>query len=511
MARQEIGELVKELVQKGWPLKEKAVRIMASVKRHAEYQSMYRNWLFDVRYPSEPENIHQYRLNNLPDVTKSFFDKVISILEKIRICPDFKIYYTSPSQEEELKYVEDLVFTRLLKFAIIDPNGLYLLNEDFLITSDNIIYLDDGSALFLKDDYFHYLTENGTFLLDRSYKLKFSSKENTLKYIIKLGHIYGSTDENFYESLFQGAVGSWDNALVMYSDVVVGTKQHVFPEKYRFVTEPCQSCSGTGYIEQRDLIDGKESKVYRFQCASCKGTGTPATGVMSEHVITLTNINDSIMGGLKVPVPPVGYIQKDIESMDFIFNAYRQFIKDGLACFSMEFLMESGLNQSGAAKEIDRMELDLFLSKVANYIKVLFERVFAVLTDNVPKVSSPKHFKTIYESDADLLAVKNQVSPELYDTYEMAFIERNVFGMKKDLLILEITLDPLRNFSLDEKINLLERGLIEEYEFYASIYISEIVRKLYSDEFINLDLKTQLNLVYESAQKRSLLSPRASQ
>ena len=63
--------------------------IAHDLRRHAENRNMVE--LLKERYPTEPEDVMNYRRKNLPYITKIFFAKVNTVLSRIRQARDFSV------------------------------------------------------------------------------------------------------------------------------------------------------------------------------------------------------------------------------------------------------------------------------------------------------------------------------------------------------------------------------------------------------------------------------------
>lgn len=460
------------------------MEITNAIRIHAEKDVKATEKLFCVRFPSEPLNIQEYRLENLPYITKAYFDKVLSVLYKIKASPDFYVSHDDQAFAELTKDVPDFVFKNLLKVCLVDPNAYYFYTpgQQVLFKSESIVY--DGEFVAVKEGEIYRIFADTEYL-----EVEFEKNKLVIRlrydmpaksYLIKLGGTWATVDQKYYESFLQGAVESWSNALIMYSDLIVGIKQHVFPEKYRYVTTTCKACNGSGAVEYTEF-----ETTYTNVCRHCNGTGTPPTGVMSEYQILIQSGSGIMEEALKIPNPPAGYIQKDIETMDFIMNAYKQFIHDGLAAVSMEFLAETGVNQSGVAKEMDRSELNNFLSMISEHVQYLLRRCYEnwitfYQTGSMPQVSVPQTFDYMFRKSEleDLSAIKQNTSISTHASAVKEYISSNFYGEEQRKLMLTVELDPLYGYELEEKIRLQEVGLCTQIELYVSIHIRRLVDQL---------------------------------
>ena len=535
MAR--VEEFFAQAIKDGQSKKQKEkVAISRAIRAHSERNKDQVRRLLSTRFPSEPVNIQEYRLANLPFVTKAYFDKVYFLLSKIQTAPEFSISYPDANFEEYAKNHIDLneIFSRVLRTMLVDPNAYYLYypsNDGYVYLSEDIVY-DENELVIIKnqngytDQYIIYYVDR--YMLARVERNALIIEEETMYLngifpLIKLGGNWANIQQEYYESFMQGAIDSWDNALIMYSDLLIGIKQHIFPEKYRYVTDHCKHCDGTGRF-----VKTLDNDTWAEPCAACGGSGLPATGVLSEHHILLTGSNDLLTDNIKIPSPPVGYVEKDIESVDFVNGAYRQFLQDGLAALSMEFLMTIGLNQSGISKEIDRTEVNSFLQKVCSRLVYVIEKshelAFSYYTNDIelsyselkinyerakPSIKVPHKFDSLfYESHLDGLAAAKaaNASPAVLSAIEKRYIDDTFLGDERKKLLLASAIDPLPGYSLENKIELLNNDLVSQLDAYVSVHIYSLIEELMlsNARFLNLkDFEKQKNYVYELAKAKN--------
>lgn len=511
-------------------------RVVASnvIRLHAEPTAALAAVVLKEKFPSEPDDVFLYRLQNFNFFTKSYFDKIYSLLFRLQTSSEFYVEYNQPMYEQWVRsfYAKDPLawtFDNLLYPTLVDPNALYIMptpmpdfNETFtgIYPSYRLLYVQkdrDGrlieAIIDISEDlkYKRGISSNiylpGNRLLavspDRFSILERDSysKSWTLAYdfpcfgankyaIAMVGNPAGMEfDHNV--SLIHGIADPFKAALISLSDYTCALKQHVYPEKYRYTDKKCTACSGSGTVRFRDPVSLFETTGV---CSACKGSGAPATGVFSEMQITVGG------GGLmdeRIPNPPVGYVQKDIETVGFIRDSYYEFVKEGLASLSMEFLGESGLNQSGFSKEMDRAEFNMFLGSVALKISTLIKHVCEAqwllysakpeisglapgLTEMyLPTISVPARFDTLYFDSTlpDLTAMRQAgVSTTILKEYERNLVSSD----KRANYILD--LDPLYGYSFDEKMQMMGGGLVSKLDVYVSMNIDSLVQEVSRSE-----------------------------
>lgn len=512
------------------------------------------------KYPSEPEPITNYKLSNWRFITKTYFQKIINTIVKFQKAEDFNIIYENNTIrdycENEIEYydsVQNWFFTIGLPTMLQEPNGVILVapaleeqyTEDInkisfnfypqlhIFNSYNVIYYTKD-FYFLKetnkeDDSFLYVDKNIIVRIviknEKNYNNIKKAKE--IHYSLLFEHNFGiipivtfggipiSSDlPPIYESLISGVVPFWDQALLDFSELSAGIKQHVFPDKWRYLMGSCRDCNGSG---KRTLttLKGKETDT----CASCGGTGDPPTGMFAEVLIQPGTGLDE-----KTPIPPLGYVKKDFEPIEFLDKHYKDLIFEGLRAINLEYLSDSPLNQSGRAKEMDRQESNAFLSLVARhsiknvllpiykfickwlYIDTSFANIEKYL---LPKITIPVQFDFIL-SDGDVIlksakdaGLKGDLLAEVEKRYINARFEN--FLYEKTYLQLINKLDPLRGYSVDEKIELYNNASITQLDFVCSANISKIImtaiETTYGYSFANKKYEEQMKYVYDEGIK----------
>ncbi|MEB4814271.1 hypothetical protein RXP87_29825, partial [Pseudomonas aeruginosa] len=70
---------------------------------------------------------------------------------------------------------------------------------------------------------------------------------------------------------------------------------------------------------------------------------------------------------LNMPIPPAGYITKDLDPTKFTKQVYEDYIKEGLKALNLEMLGSVPLsNTSGMSKHYDRDPVNTFIYCIAN-------------------------------------------------------------------------------------------------------------------------------------------------
>lgn len=518
---EEIKELVK-LAKGKRDYHNEIMEITNAIKLHAERNKDLASDAFRTVFPSEPENINKYRIDNITFVTKPFFDKVHGVIEKLRLIPEFNVRFNDQVFGRFCEPIFDLFFDEYLKVMLIDPNAYIFFRPDYkkVYLSDKIVYKSREMIICfdekIKDSLFYTIfTNDGIYLLEikgSKHVLTLVYPLSTLKTMVSLGTRFATCENNYYESIIQGVADMWRMAFITYSDLTIGQKQHVFPEKYRYVTNGCNSCGGTGKYLTKDDIYGD----YVHTCHACKGNGTVATGMMSEIQINLSETSNAL-DSFKIPNPPVGYVQKNLEPIEMINSLYQQYIRGGLSAVSMEFLMDIGMNQSGVAKEIDRAEFNGFLANAAKSIAIVLDRMYeAYFSEWVfaetnysrvqPEISMPKTFDAYYTRSTfdDLRAARDaNVNPIMIVETERKIAEEQLSGIELKRALWAYDIDPLPGYSLDQKEQVYAQGNVSKIDYFVSVNIYKLLLEVTNDGYFDTrtDIKKVKALVYESAKQ----------
>lgn len=498
------------------PYDKKEVQLSESIRLHYEQDKELTREVLGRIYPSEPENLRQYRLDNIHFITKAYFDKVYSIISNLRNEPEFEITSNGVIQQLLLSYygiesVSDYVFDNLLILLFVDPNALFINDSGrfVIIRSKDLIYFDENQYVVYRYEY----NSNTYYVVLSRFRREIFTVEKGKLVMVAWGEPYcdlynafyiggppADIDKTYYNSIIGGAVSSWTSALIAASDLTCMLKQHAYPEKYRYITESCGACNGTG----TQSIATTEGRIHSLQCKRCAGTGRPATGVFSEVQIDVTQLvrDQGIDGTTKfnIPTPPIGYIEKDLGSIEFIDKKSKDFIKDGLSALSMEFLMDVPEQQSGVAKLVDRAELIIYLKSVLSYIGRLIVNIgksaYYFNYDQLRLITYD--YVDTYKSDKLTVHIPNQLISFLPPNKETDVIfssnqsirygqeekelERHFSGNELIKQKLMLFIDPLKGLDLAQKLLLKNSGVVSDFDIFLSIRLPDLVEAHIRDD-----------------------------
>jgi len=499
--------------------------------------------LIKSRHPSEPEHIRRYRMENFRSFTKVYFDKVFTTLSKIQNANDFGVTYVEPEKDPLASKNESFesyctrnypgyddilnwLFNDGLLFLLTEPNGAFVVMPDETdedgyfkpvvktFEAARVVYVDKNSALLYEGElamtvrepdyavYYRHRREGPFLYFDNAavYRLTFVGNEKRWEELYR--HEFGEPpvwiaggkkdplNPARQLSLIDAAVDYWDEIVALESDLQGAMKSHVYPEKYVFVQKDCDVCRGSGY--QTD-DEGHKSK-----CRQCGGTGLDAGNVYATHLIRPPSGTEES----SIPNPPVGYVTKDLASVQIIVDQIQRLAKQGYSALNMEFISLTPAEQSGIAKSYDRQEMNAAIGKIAVYIvkNVLRPSFWYIalwryyygpvkpisknlISDIVPSVSIPKSFDIL---PFDYLAeeIKTQrdsgISTSVVNETEREYRQKRFSGNPQALRFYDLAAysDPLPNYSLTEKQMIKTTGGCTEEDYVLSLNLTRYIREL---------------------------------
>lgn len=495
--------------------------------------------LIHNRRPSETDDIWAYRKEIFECITKECTSAVLRSLTKIKRSDDWDIRYPAeemPSnitEDETLKSycelnfpmhydsVTNWAFAILLKNLLIDPNAVCLVlplnpeaeaneylkpfpiifnsNQVFEYKHDEFAVLlsvektDDGGNIFL------VVTENEI--------QKWSQKGNTGDYIQIDTYVHGldelpcfrlpgvykksfSTDVLF-ESHLAPIVPRLNEAVREYSDMQAEVVQHVFSEKWEMVSQKCEECFNPVLgVSTGQIKNGKKL----VTCQKCNGTGTMGSAPYKKIQIRPSKIDEQ-----QTPIPPAGYIQKQIDIVKVQDERIDAHIYKALAAINMQFLADTPLNQSGKAKEVDKDELNNFIYAIASDIIRAMNRVYYLVSEYryktaIPSKENRKKFLPVIPIPTryDLLSgsyvledLKNAKGDAKLNTISVQAMELEYINKQEgvhytkaaETLQLIFDLDPFPEANDDEKLARKQVGGITDLDYVISCNITQFVKR----------------------------------
>ena len=507
------------------------------------------------RRPSEPDSIKDYRAKIYVPKTKNPIYKVINSLEKIRRSSDWVIQYKG--ENAAIKEGEDLqtyceanypihnsvtnwMFSEGLKNYLLDANGViavlpfevptstaeyvrptaqffeskqviqFVEGEYAVILSydKSVIKNAKGQVLNTNGDIYYIITPTEYYKFEQINAKRDIQQTEIYKHnigklpVFRVGGLFSKRVNNsiIYESRISSMIPSLDEAAREYSDLQAEILQHIHSEKYIYTNTECPVCNGTGKV----MKDGTQST-----CTSCGGHGK-MLGVSNYNTYL---INPSQIGEGQIPTPPVGYVQKSVEIAKLQDERVRQHLWDALATLNMEFLGNTPLSQSGAAKEVDKDELNNFVNSIAEDIINIMDNVYYFICEyryNVliadqkkrgellPSINVPTKYDMLSSGYllAELTSAKTGgISPVIKKALEIEYAKKKFNTMPEISEYSQLTfeLDPLYGLTEDEKMVRKSNGGISDESYIISCNINQFVQRAMNEdvEFYGKDYKYQ--------------------
>lgn len=546
-------------------LKDDAVAFAKSLRVHAD--GTFPKDLIETARPHESEAVKEYRQKIWKSKTKPVLNKVFNSLSKIRRSRDWSIQYPQtntpriPEDETLYAYCEEQypyftsitnwAFQVLLREYLIDPNAVLLVlpieipsDETQIIRPYGMVMNSEWVIDYRHDDYVVIenplgctFVENGQTKTGRSFycattldfyiynqvssmpKFKkvfeFNHQMNTLP-AYKLGAVLIRVAENdfLYESRIASMLPELDEAAREYSDLQAAKVMNIYPERWEITNKDCPDCNGTGKIRLT-------ATALPVPCSTCGGSGDKANSPFSKLVVRHTAL-DAAAGG-SLPIPPAGYVEKDVDVVKVQDDGIKAHLYDALAAVNMEFLASVPLSTSGISKEVDRDETNNFVNSIAEDIVRILDWLYYI--------TAKYRYSVQYPNDEDIIAMCPQIQvPEHFDIFSTKFIEEEIKSAKenkmnpvlinsmeisyaskrfsteddiKNVLMLILQLDPLANVSEDDKNSRLQNNGITQEDYIISCNIKKFVLRALAEDakFAEKPLADQQETMLKYAQE----------
>jgi len=212
----------------------------------------------------------------------------------------------------------------------------------------------------------------------------------------------------------------------------------------------------------------------------------------SNTIITPSKANEN-----PTPTPPIGYVQKQVEIVKIQDERVANHISDALGGVSMEYLAQVPLQQSGAAKTVDRESLNNFVYAVAEDMVWNMNRIYyfcaeyrynVVITDRdvriamLPKIATPQYYDLLgatYYLEKLTKATNAKLNPAILAALERDYVGKEFYNNPEihSMFQLIYELDPLPGKSVDEKMTMLSNKAITQQDFVISSYIIDFVKR----------------------------------
>lgn len=555
----------------------KTVEIMNRLKCHANgehpsYQTSttedgnqtMTNVITEKRPHEQPES-KAYRSKIFVPITKATVSKVFSSLLKIRKAHGWAIKYDKNTVSKKLQEGETMqdycesnypyfgsitnwMFNVGIKHYGIDPNGvnavipIELEIEDgtfyrpFVFTFDSnqvYDYQQDDYAILLSTDKSHY-TENGhefkegkvfwvitTVTIQRweqingkgDMKITKEYKHNIGELPVRKnrGVFYSAMDKIFiWESRLDPIVPRLTEAAREYSDLQLEVTFHMHSESWTWASQECVECDGTGKVK-------KGTHSVKCTAKGCNGgrlTNSPFNSIV---------VKPPMAGEVAAPIPPKGYIIKPTDIVKIQNERVQDHLFQALSAINMEWLVQTPMNQSGKAKEVDRDELNNFVSGIAEDIISIMDWAYYFTGEmrnkvripskeerlkQLPEIPVPDKFDLIsVETSIDMLIKgKPYLSPILNASLEIDYANKQFNAEPEIKRHLEVyfSLDPIPGKSEADKAQMLNAGGVTQIDYIMSCNLERFIQKAMNDNegFIDFTLDKQIPIIQKYATEK---------
>lgn len=546
---------------------QETVDLAESMAIHAD--GTYPKALIEDRRPNESETVRDYRMKIWKAITSPYINKVLTSLNKIRRSAEWNLAFdeskVSPrisegeSLSDYLTYgfpkfdsITNWAFSLLLRRYIIDANAYVVImpvseeireNEyvepyPYIFRSEQVIQCSP-TYLIVKSDEPAVYSENGsTHYGDRYYVITETtierwdqvSKDRRFSMAHEYEHNIGmlpafkmksavkdaSGDIIINESRLAPMLPELDEAVREYSDLQAEIVQHVYSEKWEIADSDgdCTVCRGRKFIEHAGFGERKTP------CSHCS-----ASGVEPRGPYTTLFIKQPMGGDTAVQVPPMGYLEKTTNIVEFQGKNVDKHIFKALAAVNMEFLAERPLAESGISKAYDADETNNFVHSCAEDLVAMLDKVAffcneyrykLIIPDSsarqamLPVINVPERFdlfsaKVLEEQLAS--ARTSKLNPVIINAMEVDYANKTFsanpgVGERVSLII---TLDPLSGVSEEDKMVMKSVKGITDETYIISCNISSFIDRAIDElgeQFYELSTKEQKVIMSKYAQEQ---------
>jgi len=510
-----IGQIKKPLNYADW------VRVMETMFVHTRGRNP--GEILTKRRPNEDPELQAYRLSVYEPITKGSINRAIDKLYRIFGAANFSIQVSEELSTylNEKKFQGQYFYSYIQKYVvrrmIEDPNGWLVwiptgpgLTDPtqkvevtpVLLYSDQIRYIDEdaiswvdnyektevseGGKLVTKGDVIYTLTEDGFYRHEQVGPKRENRFALTEIYKHDFGFLPGMvlggdlTDENYFESYFHAFVPFGNEAIRQYSDWQGIMTNSGFP--YR--EEVADVCNAPGCRNGWCLEDDEHVK-----CRVCKGSGHIIT--RSPYGVFMRPKGGNVLDGESTGEPMVRFIGPPVDIVRYSGEAWETLLKKAEEALHLNVIDEA---QSGVAKEIDREDSFMVLTKISNnifdeiiYRSLLIIEKYRNVSDPMdPIIVKPISFSMKTETDLideiNLLNEKNAPVAFLVETTK-DLAKKRFSGNKSISRMVEVLVsyDPIYHINTKDKQILVQSGTIKKDDLIKSLFAYKTLSKLVAE------------------------------
>jgi len=390
-----------------------SVHLAKKIEVHSTIET-FPETLFTKKAPNENLEQWEYRKANYRPKTKSSWSKAVGSAARIWNEQNWSLIFEEDSSMFKDELSSDTYFTEIYpefksiityfksvvhKRKFDDPNILVCnkpkeLPEDqtqliqpitVLYRAEQVVHFDDKKAMILLDEKSIVTTgptkEKKGLIFElyddkNIYRIVQFGERKDFKFTIEIwfehdlellpctklkGIPSQRQQEILYESFFNDAVASLDEALYDFSNLQLSKTAHAFPQRVE-IAERCDDCEGSG------LVDTEEDSHYqgaRITCKTCNGSGDSSK--QSVLGVTKRFAPDRLEANDKIIFPGLDYVEPGTDIYKFLNDQIKQNIFDAFMNMNLDVsdTARTGSKDMTATKsKIDREELFAFLEAV---------------------------------------------------------------------------------------------------------------------------------------------------
>lgn len=498
------------------------------------------------RRPNEDAEIQKYRLDIYEPITKGSINRAIDKLYRIFSSANFSIQVSDElstylnTEKFDNQYFYSYIQKYVVRRMIEDPNGWLvwipvgegLTNPSvkvdvypLIVGSNQIRFLDidEGIISWYSEDEKSEVYQGGrnkkegqviyTMTPDAFYKhtqigiKKDNRFQVELIYQHNIGFLPGVvlggdvTDDDYFESYFSAFLPFANEAIRQYSDWQAIMTTSCFP--YR--EEVAETCSAPGC---RDGFCYNGDNDEHSACRTCKGTGRVIT--RSPFGVFMREKGNMIDGPNTSTEPMIRFIGPPVDVIEYSGRAWETLLKKAEQALNLTTIDEA---QSGTAKEIDREDSFIVLTKISNNLfdeiiyqsLLIIEKYRSVANPIDPVIVKPISFSM--KTENDLIDEINKLNDK---NAPVAFLVEATKDLAKKrfsgnipitrMVEILVSYDPIYHINTKDKQMLLASGVIKKDDLIRSLYAYKTLTKIVADNGTTY-LENDLSVIFSDLDK----------
>ena len=496
------------------------------------------------RRPNEDPELMDYRLSIYEPITKGSINRAIDKLYRIFGAANFSIQVS----EELSAYLNEKKFDGQYFYAFIqkyvmrrmieDPNGFLVwipygagLTDPtqkvevypLIVGSDQIRYLDEstlswvdysentmvseGGKMVEKGEVIYTLDKEGFYRHDQYGNGRDKKFTLTVVYrhdlqflpaIVLGGDL---TDEGYYDSYFSAFVPFANEAIRQYSDWTAVMTTSGFP--YR--EEVADTCSAPGC---RDGVCYNPDIDEHYACKVCKGTGRIIS--RSPYGVFLKEKGGNVLDSNYGNDAMIRFVAPPVDIIEYSGKAWETLLKKAEEALHLDKIDEA---QSGVAKNIDREDSFMVLTKISNNLfdeiiyksLLIIEKFRNVANPSDPVIIKPISFsmKTEYDLINEINMLHDRNAPVAFLVEATKDLAKKRFSGNKSIsrmVEVLVAYDPIYHLDTKDKHMLMLSGTIKKDDLIKSLFAYKTLAKL-TAEYGTQYLEKSLGEIFDDLDK----------